>query len=103
MLFKLPGDRRLGRCATEWCGGQPVYRLEAAGVGSDYCSGCSARIRVSNHAPSALDDTITSIIRDVAELPDRTSPGDDTETMLVRESELRDILWRHLEGWGPSR
>lgn len=52
---------------------------------------------------SLIDDTISSIIRDVAELPDRTSPGDDAETMLVRESELRNILWRHLEGWGPSR
>lgn len=52
---------------------------------------------------SSMDDVISSIIRDVAELPDRTSPGDDMETMLVRESELRDILWRHLADWAISR
>lgn len=42
--FKLTGDARLGRCATEGCGGQPTDRLEADGVGSNYCSGCRAKI-----------------------------------------------------------
>lgn len=42
--FELKGDKRLGRCATEGCGGQPIFRLETHGVGSDYCSGCRARI-----------------------------------------------------------
>lgn len=40
MWFELKGDKRLGRCATEGCGGQPTWRLEKNGVGSDYCSGC---------------------------------------------------------------
>jgi hypothetical protein len=40
MWSELKGDARLGRCATENCGGQPIYRLEADGVGSNYCSGC---------------------------------------------------------------
>lgn len=42
--FKLSGDERLGRCASEGCGGQPTSRLEAGGVGSNYCSGCRAKI-----------------------------------------------------------
>lgn len=40
MWFDLKGDARLGRCATDACGGQPRYRLEANGIGSNYCSGC---------------------------------------------------------------
>lgn len=42
--FNLRGDSRLGRCDTEGCGGQPTFRLEAGGVGSNYCSGCKAKI-----------------------------------------------------------
>jgi hypothetical protein len=44
MWFELKGDARLARCASENCGGQPTWRLEADGVGSDYCSGCRSRI-----------------------------------------------------------
>ena len=44
MWFKLTGDERLKQCATEGCGGQPAWRLEAGGVGSNYCSGCKAEI-----------------------------------------------------------
>lgn len=38
----------------------------------------------------------TAIIRDVAELPDRTSPEDQPEMMLVTAEELRAILEAHL-------
>lgn len=44
MWFKLRGDARLGRCTSENCGGQPTFRLEAGGIGSDYCSGCRENI-----------------------------------------------------------
>lgn len=45
MWFDLRGDERIAqRCATEGCGGQPTSRLEAGGVGSNYCSGCRAKI-----------------------------------------------------------
>lgn len=44
MWFDLKGDTRLGACATEGCGGQPTSRLEAGGVGSNYCSGCRSNI-----------------------------------------------------------
>lgn len=45
MWFQLQGDRRLGACSTEGCGGQPTWRLEAGGVGSDYCSGCKEKLK----------------------------------------------------------
>lgn len=44
MWFKLSGDARLGTCASENCWGQPTCRLEADGVGSNYCSGCKEKI-----------------------------------------------------------
>ena len=44
MWFGLKGDERLKQCASEGCGGQPTWRLEAGGVGSDYCSGCKDKI-----------------------------------------------------------
>lgn len=54
MWFELKGEERINqRCATEGCGGQPVYRLEAAGVASNYCSGC--RDRIEGHAPAAQE------------------------------------------------
>jgi hypothetical protein len=56
MWFKLNGDARLGRCATEGCGGQPTSRLEAGGVGSNYCSGCRANIeRLANIDEEKMD------------------------------------------------
>jgi hypothetical protein len=54
MWFDLKGDARLGRCATENCGGQPTSRLEAGGVGSDYCSGCRAKIENAAHLDAEL-------------------------------------------------
>lgn len=44
MWFELKGDKRLCRCTTENCGGQPTWRLESGGIGSDYCSGCKDNI-----------------------------------------------------------
>lgn len=39
--FALSNDERLTkRCATEGCGSQPIWRLEADGIGANYCSGC---------------------------------------------------------------
>lgn len=39
---------------------------------------------------------IESIIRDVAELPDRSSPDDFPEAMLVTADELQEIIERHV-------
>ena len=50
--FNLTGDARLGACTTEGCGGQPTKRLEAGGVGSNYCSGCAAKIVAISTTPA---------------------------------------------------
>lgn len=55
MWFKLTGDARLGRCTTDGCGGQPTSRLEAGGVGSDYCSGCRATIEAAEDVRDATE------------------------------------------------
>ena len=38
---------------------------------------------------------INAIIRDIAELPDRDSPADWPEAMLVTANELKEVLVRH--------
>lgn len=44
--FERHGDEaQLGHCDSEGCGGQPTWRFEGGGVGSNYCSGCKERIR----------------------------------------------------------
>lgn len=61
MWFKLTGDARLGCCASENCGGQPTERLEADGVGSNYCTGCKERIvqeRDSAHCRRIFHDNV---------------------------------------------
>lgn len=52
--FDLKGDARLGECASEGCGGQPIARLEAGGIGSNYCSGCKAKIVERDTRPAIL-------------------------------------------------
>src|SRR6267154_1918917 len=42
--------------------------------------------------PSRMEEIAGNIVRDVAELPDRTSPGDEPETMLVTSNELEAII-----------
>ncbi len=49
--FELKGDARLGRCTTENCGGQPTWRLEAHGTGSNHCSGCKELIEAQTMLP----------------------------------------------------
>lgn len=44
MWFYRRGDARLGECATEGCWQAPIYRLEAGGIASNYCSACRSRI-----------------------------------------------------------
>lgn len=54
--FPLRGDARIAlRCATENCAGQPTWRLEAANVGSVYCSGCHEKIESDPHWPELID------------------------------------------------
>lgn len=41
---------------------------------------------------------VDNIVRDIAELPDRTSPDVQPDMMLVTEVELGLIIGRHIEG-----
>lgn len=45
---------------------------------------------------SNLSEKIALIIRDVAELPDRTSPEDWPDALIVTGDELEEILIQHL-------
>jgi hypothetical protein len=45
---------------------------------------------------SEFDRFIISVIGDVAELPDRTSPDDEPDMMLVTADELKTILCTRL-------
>jgi len=42
--FNISRDRHIVRCDTEWCEYQASFRLEAGGVGSNYCSACKIKI-----------------------------------------------------------
>ncbi|MEO1108294.1 MAG: hypothetical protein AAFX90_10260 [Pseudomonadota bacterium] len=53
--------------------------------------------------PPAVDrEAIAEIMRDIAELPDRTSFEDHPELLLVSENELETILARHLQAIAPA-
>lgn len=59
-------------------------------------------------APGLPDEWIGNVVQDVAELPDRTSPDDKPDMMLVSADELRSIIAAHApaqpQGAGsPSR
>ncbi len=45
---------------------------------------------------SEFDQFVNSVLRDVAELPDRTSPDDEPDMMLVTADELKAILCNRL-------
>ena len=65
--FKLTGDERINqRCATEGCGGQPTSRLEADGVGSNYCSGCRTKIESVCGSINQLEDKYRQGIERIA-------------------------------------
>lgn len=51
---------------------------------------------------SASGDWIGAVIRDVAELPDRDSPADQPEMMLVSGEELRNIIVAHAPASGSE-
>lgn len=68
---------------------------------------CPTSVVVKNGEPSAWkveekpkyqDELIGDITRDICELPDRTSPDDEPDLLLVTIQELDIILRRHLFG-----
>lgn len=57
---------------------------------------CGTLVPHSETVQSGFSEIVENIIRDVAELPDRTSPEDWPDAMLVTADELDEILQRHL-------
>jgi hypothetical protein len=84
-------SKRLGayvRCprATHiWPEGEPAPAAEPPKPGPD--------------EPDPVDRLVTCILRTVAELPDRTSPDDWPEAMLVTHEELEAILRIKFAEW----
>jgi len=52
----------------------------------------NARLTAQPEEQKAVSLDINAIIRDVAKLPDRSSPEDDPEAMIVTADELKAIL-----------
>lgn len=52
--------------------------------------------------PNEIEAAVATIIQDVSELPDRDSPDDQPDMMLVTAEELRLIVERNLEGFAAS-
>lgn len=62
MWFEIKDDKRITeRCASEGCGGQVMYRLEADGVGSYFCSGCRADIETIPGRLAAARDFLSNL------------------------------------------
>lgn len=91
--FELRGDARLGRCATDGCGGQPTLRLEAGGVGSNYCSGCAFKIKQLVHKLEPADNSLGGMVD-----PSVTRPR-PAET--VSDERLRELAQGY-ETWGKT-
>lgn len=64
----------------------------ATGAMINSCANVLEQILADLRALPSATPEVESIIRDVAELPDRTSPEDWPEAMLVTADELRTIL-----------
>ncbi len=45
---------------------------------------------------------VTEVIQSICEIPDRNSPEDEPEIMLVKAQELRDIITGVFESWGEA-
>lgn len=54
-------------------------------------------------SPSEFDQFVGSVINAVSELPDRTSPDDEPDMMLVTAEELKTILCTRLSEALASR
>lgn len=86
--FALKGDARLGRCATDGCGGQPAFRLEVGGIGSDYCSGCAESIRAYRRlsSPPPMIMRMVAAGNALVGWMDMTNPGAQTDWAKWRDT-----------------
>ena len=74
-------------------------RMDAQVLANLYFAGMNAQAPdLSGFSDDAKTDLIGGIITNICELPDRTSPDDQPDMMLVTAEELDLILRRHLFG-----
>ncbi|MBO9459013.1 hypothetical protein [Labrenzia sp. R5_0] len=74
-------------------------RMDAQILSNLYFAGMNARAPdLSGLSDAAKADLIGGIITNICELPDRTSPDDQPDMMLVTAEELDLILRRHVFG-----
>lgn len=70
--FKLTGDERITfRCATDNCAGQVTERLEADGVGANYCLGCRAKIETAARRAASRDRMVEAAANTILESKQR--------------------------------
>lgn len=69
-----------------------VKEITRAAILADYARQAPAPVEVS----STMEECIQSIIRDLSELPDYTSPDEWPDALLATPDELRVVLERHL-------
>lgn len=81
----------------EWCAKLPPEEPPESGDLHYDVPALAEQLHSQLAAQQAQAVDITQIIRDVAELPDRNSPEDQPELMLVSAEELRAIIERHSE------
>lgn len=94
MWFELGGDARLGRCASDGCGGQPTWRLEARGTGSVYCSGCKAKLE-AQFRTSAEYDLMARIASAATDVVNECESRFDLVPSLGAMAKLADAVHAH--------
>jgi hypothetical protein len=79
------------------CGGRGYVAGDPEGAPIEDCCICRGSGRATPSGwRTSVDDIVQRIVRDVAELPDRTSPEGQEHMMLVAGDELEDIIRRAL-------
>ncbi len=95
----------------EWQAAEAITRLrkaysdamEALSENNDENERLETEIARLRAKLTVSDEMIVSIVRDICELPDRTSSDDWPEAMLVTPDELTIILTRHLSNQSANR
>jgi len=72
-------------------------------LGKSATIGDPASLQATPPAPAPSEAVVAAIVRDVAELPDRTSPDDWPEGMLVTQEELAQIVAERIASHEQAR
>ena len=115
MWFQLTGDNLDRPCATEGCFVPATFRLEAGGVGSDYCANCKAIIQRRQrgdtmHDYSETQDTLRSLMDKLAQaagvvsttnLPPTADPKEVMAQLNYIQAMISDMLALSTEAKQP--